>query len=149
MMALALAGTGTWAQGRSAAPPPSRLSPVEQELIDLERKWDFAFEHRDTKFIADVLADEFIATYSDGNRGDKANEIRLSSEFNQQVDSSSMEEFVVRVYGETTVVWFTKRMTGPKQGKPTTVAFRYTDVFVKRAGRWQCVSSQSSRIPNP
>lgn len=136
-------------QARTPAQVPPRLTPVQQELIDIERQWDFAFEHRDTRFIANVLADEFIATYSDGSRGDKAQEVRLASEFNQQVDSSSMEDFTVRVYGDTAVVWFTKRMTGPKQGRPTTVAFSYTDVFVRRAGRWQCVSSQSSRIPNP
>lgn len=136
-------------QARTPARVPPSQTPAQQELIDLERQWDFAFEHRDTRFIANVLADEFIATYSDGSRGDKAQEVRLASEFNQQVDASSMEDFVVRVYGDTAVVWFTKRMTGPKQGRPTTVAFSYTDVFVRRGGRWQCVSSQSSRIPNP
>jgi ketosteroid isomerase-like protein len=136
-------------QARTPAEVPPQLTPAQRELVDLERRWDFAFEHRDTTFIANVLADEFIATYSDGSHGDKAQEVRLASEFNQQVDSSSMEDFVVKVYGDTAVVWFTKRMTGPKQGRPTTVAFSYTDVFVRRAGRWQCVSSQSSRIPNP
>jgi ketosteroid isomerase-like protein len=134
---------------RTPAQVPSRLTPVQQELIDIERKWDFAFEHRDTGFIANVLADDFIATYSDGSHGDKAQELKLASEFNQQVDSSSMDEFIVKVYGDTAIVWFTKRMTGPKQGKSTMVAFSYTDVFIRRAGRWQCVSSQSSRIPNP
>ncbi len=137
------------AQPRTPAQLPSRLTPAQRELIDIERKWDFAFEHRDTGFIANVLADDFIATYSDGSHGDKAQELKLAAEFNQQVDESSMDDFVVKVFGDTAIVWFTKRMTGPKQGRPTMVAFSYTDVFIRRAGRWQCVSSQSSRIPNP
>lgn len=134
---------------RAAAQVPPRLSPAQQELVEIERRWDFAFEHRDTAFIAGVLADDFIATYSDGSHGDKARELKLAAEFDQQVDESSMDDFVVKVYGDTAIVWFTKRMTGPRQGKPTMVAFSYTDVFIRRAGRWQCVSSQSSRIPNP
>jgi hypothetical protein len=52
----------------------------------------------------------------------------------------------VKVYGETAVVWFTLHLVGPKQGKPTAVDMSYTDVFVWRDGRWQCVSSASTRI---
>jgi hypothetical protein len=44
------------------------------------------------------------------------------------------------------VVWFTQRMVGPIQGKPTEITARYMDVFVMRDGRWQCVASQSTRV---
>ena len=49
-------------------------------------------------------------------------------------------------FGDTAVVWFTQRMTGPVQGKPTQIVSRYTDVFVNRDGKWLCVSSQSTRV---
>jgi ketosteroid isomerase-like protein len=104
---------------------------------------------RDVTFIAQVLADEFVATYPDGSRGDKAGELALVSAFNQQVDSSSHDDMTVHVSGDTAVVWFTLRMTGPKNGKPTVVRLRYVDVFVKRDGRWQCISSQSTRVTQP
>ncbi len=44
----------------------------QQILIQLERDWDEAFLRRDVAFIERVLADEFVATYSNGTRADKA-----------------------------------------------------------------------------
>ncbi len=124
--------------------------PSDQEiLIKLERDWDAAFHRKDLRFIESVLADEFIATYGDGARGDKAKELALAAAFNQQVDSSRVDEFTVKVYRDTAVVWFTQHMTGPSQGRPLTVKTRYVDVFVMRDGRWQCVASQSTKVTAP
>jgi ketosteroid isomerase-like protein len=53
---------------------------------------------------------------------------------------------MVQVYGDTAVVWFTLNLVGIRQGERAEVAFRFTDVFVRRDDRWQCVSSQSTRI---
>ena len=118
----------------------------QQILVQLERDWDAAFQRKDARFIESVLADEFVATYGDGSRGDKAKELMLAAEFNKQIDSSTQDEFSVKVYGDTAVVWFTQRLVGPSKGRQLEVTFRYVDVFVWRAGRWQCVSSQSTRV---
>jgi ketosteroid isomerase-like protein len=118
----------------------------EQELIQLERAWDAAFVAKDIRFIERVLADEFVVTYGDGTRGDKAAELAQTLDFDQRVDSSVLDGFRVRIYGDTAVVWFSRHMTGPKSGKIVAVTYRFVDVFVKRAGRWQCVSSQSTRV---
>lgn len=118
----------------------------QQILTQLERDWDAAFLRRDVGFIENVLADEFIATYADGSRGDKAKELALAAEFNQQIDSSTLDEFTVKVYGDTAVVWFSRHLVGPSQGRRLEVTYRYIDVFVWRADRWQCVASQSVKV---
>ena len=123
-----------------------RVQSDQEILIQLEHEWDSAFERKDVRFIANVLADEFVATYADGSRGDKAKELALVAEFNQQIDSSSLDEFAVKIYGNTAVVWFSKRMTGPVKGRQTTITYRYVDVFVLRDLRWQCVASQSTKV---
>ena len=115
-------------------------------LIELERQWDAAFHSQNAAFIDTVLADEFIATYGDGSRGDKAKELALAREFNQQVDSSRLDDFIVKVYRDTAVVWFTQYLVGPVKGKPTEVQYQYMDVWVIRDGRWQAVASQSTRL---
>jgi len=115
-------------------------------LIELERQWDAAFHSQNAAFIDTVLADEFIATYGDGSRGDKAKELALAREFNQQVDSSRLDDFIVKVYRDTAVVWFTQFLVGPVKGKPTEVQYQYMDVWVIRDGRWQAVASQSTRL---
>jgi len=141
--ALAVPAAGQEFKGQ--APPDTPPTSEEQELIQLERAWDAAFVAKDIRFIERVLADEFVATYGDGTRGDKAAEMAQTLDFDQRVDSSVLDSFRVRIYGETAVVWFSRHMTGPKSGKTVSVTYRFVDVFVKRAGRWQCVSSQSTK----
>ena len=118
----------------------------QQILIQLERDWDAAFLRKDVDFIENVLADEFVATYPDGSRGDKAKELMLAAEFDQQIDSSTLDEFTVKIYGDTAVVWFTRHLVGPSQGRRLEVTYRYVDVFVLRTDRWQCVATQSTKV---
>jgi len=118
----------------------------QQVLIQLEKDWDAAFRAKDLAFLENILADEFVATYGDGSLGNKARELELAKEFNKQVDSSTQDEFSVKIYGDTAVVWFRQTLTGPSKGKQLEVIYRYVDVFVLRSGRWQCVSSQSTRV---
>ena len=129
-----------WAVTASASQGP----PVESDqqiLRELEQGWNEAFYRKDVAFIEALLADEFIATYEDGSQGDKARELELTTEFNQQVESAIQDEFTVRVYGDTAVVWFRLHLVGIRQGQRAEVTFRYTDVWVLRDGRWLCVST--------
>jgi ketosteroid isomerase-like protein len=128
----------------TAQEPPVRSE--QQILIELERGWNAAFYAKDIAFIEGVLADEFTATYDDGSRGDRARELTLSTEFNQQVQSAVQDGFTVRIFDDTAVVWFTLRLVGIRQGERAEVAFSYTDVWVRRDGRWQCVSTHSTRL---
>jgi hypothetical protein len=130
----------------SAAAYAQDVKSDQQILIELERAWDAAFHRQDAKFIETLLADEFIATYGDGSRGDKAKELSLASDTKQQVDSSRLDEFIVKTFGNTAVVWFTQILVGPVNGKPTEVRYRYVDVWVNRGGRWLAVASQSTRL---
>ena len=133
--------------GSAFASQPPAVS-LEETLIALERGWNEAFYARDVEFLDSVLADEFIVTYDDGVRGDKARELELAESFNQRVVSATQDDFIVRVYDDTAVVWFTLRVVGIRRGQEAEITLRYTDVWVLRDGRWQCVSSQSTRV-NP
>ena len=137
--------TVTWAVTGFA----SQEEPVKSDqeiVIELEQAWDEAFYRKDVNFIEGLLADEFVATYDDGSRGDKARELALVEEFNQQMISSTQDEFAVKVYGDTAVVWFTLRLAGMRQGQRAEVTYRYTDVWVLQDGRWKCVSTQSTKV---
>ncbi|OFW13120.1 MAG: hypothetical protein A3F70_03420 [Acidobacteria bacterium RIFCSPLOWO2_12_FULL_67_14] len=118
----------------------------QEVLIKLEGRWNAAFYRKDVAFIRRLLADEFVATYDDGSQGDKAKELALAAEFNQAVESAVQEDFTVKVYRDTAVVHFTLRVVGLRQGERAEVRLRYTDVWIMRDGRWQCVSSQSTRV---
>jgi ketosteroid isomerase-like protein len=132
-----------------SAPQSTPVRSDQEILVQLERDWDEAFRNKDLPFIERLLADEFVATYADGSRGDKAHELKLTAEFNQRVYASTLGDFTVKVLGDTAVVWFTKRMMGPKDGVEIEVAHRFMDVFVFRDGRWQCVATQSTKLTAP
>ena len=131
----------------AAAPSPAsqRVRSEQDVLIQLERDWDEAFHRNDARFIESILADEFMVTYPDGTRGDKAKELELAT-VNQPIESSRLDEFTVKVYRDTAVVWFTQHLVGMREGQKLELTFRYMDVFVFRYGRWQCVASQSTRV---
>ena len=119
---------------------------TQQILEQLERDWVEAVQRNDAAFVDTVLAPEFVATYDDGSRGDRVRELQLVKDFNLQVDKWTVGEFTVKVFRDTAVVWFTRRMVGPVQGKPTEIVTRYMDVFVNRDGKWLCVGSQSTNV---
>ena len=132
--------------------PPVRSD--QDILIQLEHDWDAAFHRHDAAFIDRILADEFIVTYDNGVRADRNVELELAKSLNENIESSSLDEFIVKEFGNTAIVWFTLRLIGPINGQRVQNDYRFTDVFVLRDGRWQCVSSQSTHVdrgprPNP
>ena len=132
--------------GVSAVAQTPRAGSDQDVLIGLERGWNDAVYEKNLAFIETILADDYTATYEDGDLGDRAKELRLVAEFNQQVESAIQDDFTVRVYHDTAVVRFTLHLVGIKQGQRTALDLRYSDVWVMRDGRWRCVSSQSTRV---
>ena len=127
----------------------AQTAPVRSDqeiLIQLEHDWDAAFHRHDAAFIDRILADEFIITYENGARGDRKVELQLAASLNENIESSMLDEFIVKEFGNTAVVWFTLQLVGTVKGERVQTAYRYTDVFVLRDGRWQCVSSQSTKV---
>ena len=81
------------------------VKSTQEILIELEQNWISALKRNDVKFVDSVLAEEFIATYGDGTRGDRKHELKLVADFNAQVDEWLVGEFTVKVYDDTAVVW--------------------------------------------
>ena len=133
----------------------SQQRPVQSDrdiLVDLERRWNAAFYQKDAAFIESILADDFVATYDDGSRGDKAKELALAAAFDRRIESAVPDDFTVKEYGDTAVVRFTLRVVGIRQGQRAETNLRYTDLWVIRDGRWRCVSSHSTQVraePSP
>jgi ketosteroid isomerase-like protein len=131
---------------RGAAAQSAPVKSDQDILIELEHNWDAAFHRHDAAFIDRILADEFIVTYDNGVRADRTIELELAKTLDENIESSTMDEFIVKEFGNTAVVWFTLHLVGPIKGERVQTDYRFTDVFVLRDGRWQCVSSQSTRV---
>ena len=122
----------------------SRVDAIERDIGEANIKRDKAFFER-------IEADEFIFTDSGGGITLKAEDVasldKPAGEF--KLVSYIVDEMKVSVYGNTAVV--TGRTTTISRGKDREVTgkSRFTDVFVRRGGRWQIVAGHSSRIREP
>jgi ketosteroid isomerase-like protein len=132
--------------GQTAGLKADRESKEAQALLKLEREWAEAFKNRDKAALERILADDFIFTDDEGQVYGKAQYIEAAIQV-IKVDSYAVDDHMIRVYGDTGIV--SGRWTGKMTiaGKDASGAFRYTDTFVKRQGRWQVVASQDTRIP--
>ena len=63
-----------------------------------------------------------------------------------KVASATAGEMKVLVLGETGIVhglWMEKSTLN---GKDMSGTYRYTDIFAKRGGRWQCVAGHANKV---
>jgi hypothetical protein len=122
---------------------------VQQELINLENEWGEAVVKRDAASIdmlrGRIMADEYIMMY-DGSVFTKDQYFEMVESIKEEILSFVMDEWKVRVYGDAAVVMARGTMKMRLAGKETTNQWRFTDTWVKRAGRWQCVAGHNSTI---
>jgi len=126
-----------WAQTPSA---------VEQDLLKLESNWGDALLKNDTAALERIYADEYLFTDSEGVTWNKPQDLANTKSGASKITSFKLEDMKVHVYGEAAVVTGKTILKGTFQGKDISGQHRFTDVFVKRAGRWQCVATQSTLI---
>ena len=142
LLALTLLSTAGWSQ---------TVSKTEAELMQIERDIGQANIRRDKAYFDRIEADEFIFTGSNGGLTTKAEDLAGLDEpvGDVKLTGYDVDEMKVKVYGRTAVVW--GRVTSTYKGKDreSVSRTRFTDVFIKRNGRWQIVAGQSSRIPEP
>jgi ketosteroid isomerase-like protein len=119
---------------------------VEQELIKLENEANDAWVKRDVEAYARLLADDYLATGSDGDMMTKAQDLALLKSDENTTTSMIADDFRIRVYGDAAVVTFRSTYKSQSKGKESTGQERFTDTWVKRGGRWQCVATHYSRI---
>jgi len=85
-------------------------------------------------------------TDPEGNVSTKAQEIAFFKSGEFAVTSCVHHELKVRVYGDAAVVTGRSTVKETYKGKDFSPQLRWTDTWVKSAGRWQCVAGHSSEI---
>lgn len=130
---------------RKAVPSPAQAAGVERELIEMEHAWARAYLTCDGKALDRIEAEGWGYTDADGAYYTKAEDIAdvTGGEFKPAV--FEMADLKVRVFGDTAVVTGRQTVKFTFKGEPTDAVLSITDVFQRRDGRWQAISSAMSR----
>jgi hypothetical protein len=129
-----------------AAAGPGTQDPAARTLLRLEDGWATALVRRDTAFFGRILALGF--TYSENERTiSRAALLRDLAGGSDTVTSAHNEDMEVHGFGGTAVVtgWLVVR--GHRAAAPFEHRYRFTDTWMRRAGRWQIVAAHDYLAP--
>ena len=122
-------------------------SAAEEELLKVEKEFAETIVNNDLEGLGRVVADDWIIIDPNG-------EIVARARFFEVIKSGSLtheimesEDLRVRIYGDSAVVTAVTRTKGKFMGQEFSTQERATDVFVKRGGRWRCVTTHLTRFP--
>jgi ketosteroid isomerase-like protein len=145
---LALGQTADSKKSQSAA-AGRQQGGVEQTLMQMERDVTAAFLKRDVASIEPLFAPDFAFTGPDGKVQTKAQLLADVKSGDLSLESSDIEDMKVRVYGDAAVVTYSTTDKGKYKGQDIGGKYRWTDVFIRRGGKWQLVAGQGTPIPQP
>jgi ketosteroid isomerase-like protein len=131
------------AMAASAAAPAKNMS-----VKDMENAWEAAVAKHDAASVEGFIAADFVGVSSKGKFIDRADSIGEFKKDKDTYKSAKNEKLNVKMFGpNVTVVTGRAREVGTgKDGKAFDRTFLYTDTWVMRGGKWQCVASQVSKI---
>jgi ketosteroid isomerase-like protein len=92
-----------------------------------------------------LLTDEFVANF-DGRTQNKKQFLAAMKANPAKVESAVTGEMRAVVFGDTAVVHGVYVEKSTLNGKDMRDTYRYTDIFAKRAGRWQCVAGHANKV---
>ena len=119
------------------------------EILQIERDIMAAIKGKDTAALEPMLADEFVYRTHFGVEADKAAFLESITSFPVEIISLRGEELKVNVYGETAVLTGVQVAEArPPEGEAEESAVAFTDVFVRREGRWLMVLAYGVELPS-
>jgi hypothetical protein len=128
--------------------PQSALDLGDQqtikEIVDMERLAKEASLHRDADFSQRTLAEDYVAITPLGQVTTKQDSVSARKSGQLRYDTINVSDMVVRIYGDTAVVTARADVKGHQLGEDFSGPYRYTRVWIRRAGHWQTVSYQAT-----
>ncbi len=135
------------AQHVSIRPKPAVTAgdqDVVRQIVDLERQTKEASLHRDVDFCQRTLAEDYVGITPLGQVSTKQDVLSARKSGQLRYDTIDITEMVVRVYGDTAIVTARADVKGHQLGEDFSGPYRYTRVWIRRAGRWETATYQQT-----
>ena len=141
---VALASMG----GRGSDPLKPDTGQSDAELRMAENARRQAIVQNDARALDTLLAEEFtsISSLRAGRVTSKAEELEFNAVTTRHVQSWLPREEQLRSYGNVGIVTGLAEVTDILRGDRRHITFQYTDIWVRRAGRWQLVHRHTNRV---
>lgn len=128
-------------------------TPVDQSAqATLKRQaeqWDQAIIRKDRQGIEKNIASDFMQIGSDGKVAGKSAFVTALMDERLTISPYSVQNFQIRIYGDTALLTGTTDMRGHWDGKPFSSHYRYTDVYIRENGKWRVVNVQITPLQQP
>lgn len=121
----------------------SSTADLKQMFTKLENEWAKADNSKDTKVLDRILADDWTYLGATGV-ATKAQHMADLKSGGGGLEFETLADIKVRVFGDTAVVTGSAEQKSSNKENDTSGHYLWTDVFVKRHGRWQAVNSQDT-----
>jgi ketosteroid isomerase-like protein len=119
---------------------------VEQTLMQLERDWSQASLNKDIAALNRIMADDWVNIDFQGRTLTKTQTIANLKSGLPATQAAGLGEMKVRVFGDSAIVTGSDTGKSTSKGKEVVEKYLWTDVFIRRNGRWQAVASQSTKV---
>jgi ketosteroid isomerase-like protein len=128
------------------SPCPTNQPKDEATLAQIEQTWARSLETQDISALMCILADEFEDAGPTGALADRT--AILARADNHKGVHHELSEMHARIYGDVAYIRGIATAISKAHGAPLNKV-RFTDVYVYRDGRWQCVAAHESAFPRP
>jgi len=134
----------------SAGVVRAQSGPRENQtaVIQAEREWNDAYVQRDFAKLKAIMADDYVHANDDGTFDTRASNLRSTKSGEQKFTALSVSNLTTRVYGDIAINTGTLHMELAFRGVPSGGDFLFTDVWQRRAGRWQMIASAETPTEN-
>lgn len=120
--------------------------PDGQVLRQIEREWGDADKNKDKAWFERNLADEYTAINSRGKMFNKTEDIADTLSNTDTVTTAELSNIQVHVQGDMAAVRGRLHRVGKDKNGNFDRNYIFTDIFVKRDGRWQVFTTQSTFV---
>lgn len=152
LLSVALFSGMVFAQGKGSATTSAKDTKPSGEnnaddLKKIENDWVAAQKAKDATKLGDILAERWVGVGPDGKTMDKATALASLKAPGSSLTDIQMGPMTVRVFGNAAVVIGSDTAKSMTNGKDSSGKYVFTDMFIKRDGKWRVISSQSTKVP--